>query len=303
MAKAISTSVAFAGLLAGACSKDSPPANPTPPVLQSESRTLTPEELIERERKITEEVTRIASEKARIQADATDRRGSIAEELAARTEAVEVKRREMIEAAAREQVRRQELVIAVRDFVDTIIITQGRIEGGQIRYLIGAKLADNLKELRSPQGLTVKYLGREGDYFVFEFDDSQFSIQLRRPSDGLSNVTFLREELLPNGVPYDKVLHSAPAKKRPREGEHETSGTTKGLIVHKALWGAGQTLRDVTSLVRDRAASGRLSMSAQNQEFGGDPAFGQVKFLYIKYSINGRIVEKTFREGDRVTIP
>jgi hypothetical protein len=71
----------------------------------------------------------------------------------------------------------------------------------------------------------------------------------------------------------------------------------------KATYGAGQTQRDVKELVKSKLQNQRLDFRAHNGELGGDPAFGHVKAFYIKYVAGGRIKERSFREGEQVSLP
>ena len=49
--------------------------------------------------------------------------------------------------------------------------------------------------------------------------------------------------------------------------------------------------------------NGKLNFNAHSGELGGDPIFGQVKTFYIKYRYRGQLKEKSFREGDNVSLP
>ncbi len=82
-----------------------------------------------------------------------------------------------------------------------------------------------------------------------------------------------------------------------------TLAASRGLLVLKATYGAGQTQRDVKDLVKTKIQNGRLDFSADSGQLGGDPIFGQSKTFYIKYAAGGRVVEKSFREGERVSLP
>jgi len=84
-----------------------------------------------------------------------------------------------------------------------------------------------------------------------------------------------------------------------------TDGATssRGLLILKATYGVGQTQRDVKDLVKSKIQKGRLDLRASNSDLGGDPIFGQVKTFYIKYVSAGRALEKSFREGEHVSLP
>ena len=70
-----------------------------------------------------------------------------------------------------------------------------------------------------------------------------------------------------------------------------------------ATFGADTTWRDVKSILKSKATDGQIRTRADSGEMGGDPIFGKVKTLKVKYVANGRVVQKEWREGESVTIP
>jgi hypothetical protein len=93
------------------------------------------------------------------------------------------------------------------------------------------------------------------------------------------------------------------AEKSPSGASSSTLAASSGLLILKATYGAGDTQRDVKDLVESKIQNGRLDFQAQSDSLGGDPIFGQVKTLYIKYDSGGRVVEKSFKEGEHVSLP
>ena len=55
--------------------------------------------------------------------------------------------------------------------------------------------------------------------------------------------------------------------------------------------------KDVTDVVRRAVADGRLTIVASNETFGGDPAYGQVKSLRVRYRLNGRVRQRSAPEN------
>ena len=88
-----------------------------------------------------------------------------------------------------------------------------------------------------------------------------------------------------------------PAEELPSEA------SASGLVVLKATYGADETQRDVKDLVKSKVQNGRLDFHVESGELAGDPVFGKVKTFYIKYSSDGKVVEKSFKEGENVSLP
>jgi hypothetical protein len=104
---------------------------------------------------------------------------------------------------------------------------------------------------------------------------------------------------LADGFEVDQKLPEAPSG-----GTVSTTlAASRGLLILKASYGAGQVQRDVKDLVKSKIQNGRLDFRAHSGELGGDPIFGQVKTFYVKYVSNGRLMEKSFREGEHVSLP
>jgi len=75
------------------------------------------------------------------------------------------------------------------------------------------------------------------------------------------------------------------------------------LTVISSTFGAGSVQRDVSELVRAKIKSDCLNFSANSGDLGGDPVFGKVKTLQIKYSFKGHVYDQSFSEGQRVVLP
>lgn len=59
---------------------------------------------------------------------------------------------------------------------------------------------------------------------------------------------------------------------------------------------------DVTKTVRLLYKENQ-SFKIDNESMGSDPEYGVVKQLKVKYSLNGKILEKTFQEGQNISLP
>ena len=89
----------------------------------------------------------------------------------------------------------------------------------------------------------------------------------------------------------------------PSGASSSTLAASSGLVILKATYGAGETQRDVKDLVESKIQNNRLDFQAHSDQLGGDPILGQVKPFYIKYDAGGRVVEKSFQEGEHVSLP
>jgi hypothetical protein len=88
-----------------------------------------------------------------------------------------------------------------------------------------------------------------------------------------------------------------------RAEELPSEASARGLVVLKATYGVDETQHDVKDLVKSKVQNERLNFKAVSGELGGDPIVGKVKTFYIKYSSNGKVVEKSFIEGADVSLP
>ncbi|MFH1924797.1 MAG: HEAT repeat domain-containing protein [Planctomycetota bacterium] len=82
-------------------------------------------------------------------------------------------------------------------------------------------------------------------------------------------------------------------------------GPVKVEIV-KAEYGAGETFKDVTGVLRRHARDFPLIVlpsPSYNSAFGGDPAPGIVKQLKVEYRINGKPAEASFPENATIMLP
>ena len=140
---------------------------------------------------------------------------------------------------------------------------------------------------------------RAGDYFWFGYDEDAFSLMLKKTAGGLSIAETKAKQPLADGFQVDQKLPETPTG----APVANTLASSRGLLVLKATYGAGQTQRDVKDLVKTKIQNGRLDFRAHSGQLGGDPVFGQVKTFYIKYVADGRVVEKSFREGEHVSLP
>jgi len=70
---------------------------------------------------------------------------------------------------------------------------------------------------------------------------------------------------------------------------------------YEATDGAGKA--DVTDKVKAMLKGGRLVVEVSNDALGGDPANGHVKQLKLEYTLDGKALVLTAREGETIAIP
>lgn len=250
------------------------------------------------EARIQEQAAKIAAEREQLAELQQEQREKVAGDLASRTDTREAQRAAQLERAAAEQARREGIIGELKTFVDSIWVERSQINESVTLRMNGQPMKTG-SVLVSPAGYSVKYLKEDGDYFWFGYDEDAFSVTLKKTSGGLSIAETKAKQPLANGFQVDQKLPEAPSG----APVANTLAASRGLLVLKATYGAGQTQRDVKDLVKSKIQNGRLEFSADSGQLGGDPIFGQVKTFYIKYVAGGRVTEKSFREGERVSLP
>ena len=253
------------------------------------------------DRKLQEEMAavealKIAEEREKLNMMAAEKRGEIAADLSNRSEIMESKRLANLELAASEMARREAAAAEVKEFVDSVDIHLSKIDD-KITLRLNGELAKDGIRLISPAGYTVKYKGKDADYYMFSYDDDWFELTLKRTSKSVSFAKLTHKKQLAEGVPAgDAQSLSIPASGSPlvRSG---------GLTIMSATFGAENVRRDLKDMIRSKIQNGRLEFSAHSGELGGDPIFGKSKEFRIKYMYRGGIQERTFREGERVSLP
>ena len=250
------------------------------------------------EAKAQEEAAKIAEDREHLAELQQEQREKVAADIASRTDAVEAKRAAILEQAAAEQARREGITAELKDFIDGLPLVRSLMTG-EVYVPLGGKYVQPGFVLASPAGYSVTYTKKEGDYFWFTYDEDAFALTLRKPAGGLATVEMKPKKPLVEGFQIDQTLPEVPSAGI----GSGSSASSRGLRVLKATYGADQTQRDVKDLVKSKLQNGRLDFRAGNGEMGGDPIFGHVKTFYIKYISNGRTVEKSFREGQHVSLP
>jgi len=247
------------------------------------------------------EAIKIAEQKALIEASAAEQRQRIAADMTARAAVLEAKREELSSRAATEKIRREMIAIDVKSYVDLIRISSTSI-GNRIDYSIEGRDAKKDMIFASPAGYTVTYKGKEADYFIFEYSEPQFTLTLKRALNDLSLATIQHTQPLAEGISGTDGPLQLPSAIT-SDARQMSVSITGGLIIMKATYGADSVQKDVKEIVKQKVHSGRLDFDAHSGELGGDPIFGKVKTFYIEYISQGRLVKKSFREGEHVVIP
>ena len=74
-------------------------------------------------------------------------------------------------------------------------------------------------------------------------------------------------------------------------------------MILEAMYGASGVTNDVRTYVEANIQNDSVVMIAGNNTLGGDPIFGVVKNLYIRYQITSGQYEANILEGDTFRIP
>jgi hypothetical protein len=250
------------------------------------------------EDRIQEQALKIAAERERLAELQQEQREKVAADLASRTDMREASRAANLERAAAEQARRQGITSELATFIDAMWIQV--MQGSTTEALrMNGQPAKPGSIIVSPAGYSVTYTKHDGDYFWFTYDEDAFKLTFKKPYNGLSVIETKAKQPLADGFKVGQLIPEAPS-----EGFSAGDPTvTRGLLVLQATYGSDQTQRDVKDLVKTKIQNGRLDFRASNHELGGDPIFGKVKTFYIKFASNGRVLEKSFREGEHVSLP
>ena len=100
-----------------------------------------------------------------------------------------------------------------------------------------------------------------------------------------------------------KILNTSAKTSEPLEettDEHNLPFSEMNIL--SAFYFTPQTSFDVTEKVRSLYKE-NPSFKIDNESMGGDPEYGVVKHLKVKYSLNGKTLEKTFQEGQIISLP
>jgi hypothetical protein len=80
-------------------------------------------------------------------------------------------------------------------------------------------------------------------------------------------------------------------------------GSSGGLQILQATYGAGDHQRNVTDRVSAQVSGDQLQIQVSNSTMGGDPAEGQRKRLKVIYLLQGFRYQTTIAEGETLVIP
>jgi hypothetical protein len=89
------------------------------------------------------------------------------------------------------------------------------------------------------------------------------------------------------------------------DGTSSTAGSKAKLTITRAVYEAtdGTGSADVTSKIAALVNRDRFTITADNGEMGGDPAFGHAKRLRVEYTLDGKSGTATAAEGEDIALP
>jgi hypothetical protein len=103
--------------------------------------------------------------------------------------------------------------------------------------------------------------------------------------------------------PYDNSLNDLYEAVRYKvSGFNEFINELLGLEIIKAVYGSNRKSIDITFQLSELIENDKLKFTVNNT-IAGDPDIGVVKILKIKYSVNGVVYDKEFKEDQEVNIP
>lgn len=100
-----------------------------------------------------------------------------------------------------------------------------------------------------------------------------------------------------------KILNTSAKTSEPLEettDEHQQLFSEMNIL--SAFYFTPQNKADVTAKIRSLYKENQ-SFKIDNESMGLDPEYGVVKHLKVKYSLNGKTLEKTFQEGQNISLP
>lgn len=251
----------------------------------------------DRETRIAVETAKLAEERARQEAALAEERALTVQDLQSREEKRLAAEAAKLEGKSAERARRVALVAELKDFLDTAEIIDSQINEKRVLRINGEPVSPG-SIIPSYSGHSVTFAGQDGDYFLFSYSEEQFQIMLKRTLRGLTIASTKTKD----GI--EPTLSDLPRSTLPASGSRSAPVSLgRGVIIMEAVYGAESTWRDVKSLLQAQARDGVIDFSVGNHNMGGDPIFGRSKTLRVKYVGGGRIQEKQWREGDRVSIP
>ena len=105
------------------------------------------------------------------------------------------------------------------------------------------------------------------------------------------------------GQEYRVVANENGNLDLPGSGSGYGDGSSGGLQILQATYGAGERRRDVTDRLSAQVSGDQLQIQVSNSTLGGDPAEGQLKRLKVIYVWQGLRYQTTAGEGDLLVVP
>lgn len=100
-----------------------------------------------------------------------------------------------------------------------------------------------------------------------------------------------------------KILNTSAKTSEPlEEMANERQQPFSEINILSASYFTHQESVDVTKTIRHLYKENQ-SFKIDNESMGSDPEYGVVKHLKVKYSLDGKTLEKTFQEGQNISLP
>ncbi len=164
----------------------------------------------------------------------------------------------------------------------------------------------NLRILRAQYGAGHRYIDVT-ERLNSQIQDDRLSLRVTNDTMGGDPAEDKRKQLsvsyIYNGQQYRATVEEKDSLSLPGSGTGYGDGSSGGLQILQATYGAGDRTRDVTDRLSALASGDQLQMQVSNSTMGGDPAEGQHKRLRVIYSWQGLRYQTTAAEGDTLVIP
>lgn len=184
-------------------------------------------------------------------------------------------------------------------FRDVTTFVQNASLNGNLRVdngtLGGDPIFGKVKTLRIRYGLG-------SNIYEKEFTEGS-AVKFNAAFDALDQTGNKVDETRPNAVATGAKPSSAPDVAADQSSVAIVPNVSEAPKIISAFYGAEDTFRDVTPYVQNAVRKGNGSLRADSSTLGGDPIFGKVKTLKVRYQFEGRIYEREFTENSAVRIP
>ena len=121
-----------------------------------------------------------------------------------------------------------------------------------------------------------------------------------------NNIVNSQQNVDPHGDQFNARFGHVTAlyfKLRVTSGREDNSSNLGDLEILEATYGTEEKFNELTSILQSKIVNNRLNLLVRSSQLGGDPAFGEVKSLSVKYRFGGSSYRVSVSEYDTLSIP